>query len=79
MTIEPYRPEHLSIRDAARGVAIRGGVLVVGGILIGGWIVGVGMKVAGKAVHILLLAGTALVLGSVATYEVKKHLPKNET
>ena len=66
--------EPMDLRDTARGIAIRAGFLTVGGILIGGWIVGVSMKIAGKAVHVLLLAGTALLLGGVATYEVKKHL-----
>ena len=67
--------EPMDLRETARGIAIRAGFLTVGGILIGGWIVGVSMKIAGKAVHVLLLAGTALLLGGVATYEVKKHLP----
>jgi hypothetical protein len=67
--------EPMSLRDTARGVAIRAGLLTVGGILIGGWIVGISLKVAGKAIHLLLLAGTGLVLGGLATYEVKKHLP----
>ena len=67
MTEEP-----LSLRDTARGVAIRGGLLVVGGILIGGWLLGVTLKIAGKAIHLLLLAGLALVIGGVTTYEVKK-------
>lgn len=67
----------MSLRDTARGVAIRAGFLTVGGMLIGGWIVGVSMKLAGKAIHFLLLAGTALLLGGLATYEVKKHLPSS--
>ena len=70
--------EPMSLRDTARGIAIRAGVLTIGGILIGGWIVGVSMKIAGKAIHVLLLAGTALVLGGVATYEVRKHLPHRD-
>ncbi len=74
MTISDNDP--MSLRDTARGIAVRAGLLTVGGILIGGWIVGVSMKVAGRLIHILLLAGTALVLGGVATYEVKKHLPE---
>lgn len=69
MTEEP-----LSIRDTARGMAVRAGFLTVGGILIGGWIIGVGMKVAGKAIHFLLLAGLALLLGGVTTYELKKQI-----
>jgi len=70
--------EPMSLRDTARGVAIRAGLLTVGGLLISGWIVGVSLKIAGKAIHLLLLAGTALVLGGIATYEVKKHLPGGE-
>jgi hypothetical protein len=67
--------EPMDLRETARGIAIRAGVVTVGGVLIGGWIVGVSMKIAGKAIHLLLLTGTALVLGGIATYEVKKHLP----
>jgi len=67
MTEEP-----LSLSDTARGIAIRAGLLTVGGILIGGWLFGVLMKVAGKTIHLLLAAGVALLIGGVATYEVKK-------
>lgn len=67
--------ESMSLRDTARGVLIRAGLLTAGGVLIGGWIVGVSMKLAGKAIHLLLLAGTALVVGGMATYQVKTHLP----
>jgi hypothetical protein len=70
--------EPLTLRETARGIAIRAGLLTVGGILIGGWLVGVSMKIAGKAIHLLLLAGTALLLGGVATYEVRKHLPHRD-
>ncbi len=55
MTEEP-----LSLRDIASGIAIRAGLLTVGGILIGGWIVGVTMKIAGRAFHLLLFAGEGL-------------------
>jgi hypothetical protein len=67
--------EPMSLRDTARGVAVRGGILVVGGALIGGWIVGMLMKAAGKAVHLLLLAGITLLMGGFVTYKVRKHLP----
>lgn len=76
MTIDNNEP--MSLRDTARGVAVRAGLLTVGGMLLGGWIVGMSMKIAGKAIHILLLAGTALLLGGVATYEVRKHLPGHD-
>ena len=69
MTEEP-----LSLRDTARGVAIRAALLTVGGMLIGGWIVGVFMKLAGRAIHFLLLAGLTLLVGGFTTYEVKKHI-----
>ena len=75
-TFENERP--LSLRDTARGVAIRAGLLTVGGRLIGGWIVGVSMKIAGKAIHLLFLMGATLLLGGIATYEVKKHLPNHD-
>jgi hypothetical protein len=70
MTAEP-----ISLRDTARGVATRAALLTVGGILIGGWIFGTSMKIAGKAIHLLLVLGLALVAGGIATYEVKKYLP----
>ena len=70
--VESMTEEPLSLRDTARGVAIRAGLLTVGGILIGGWLFGVVMKVAGKAIHLLLLAGVGLLIGGIATYEVKK-------
>ena len=73
MTTEP-----MSLRDTARGVAIRGGVLVVGGALLGGWVVGMAMKAAGKAVHVLLLAGIAVVAGGIVTHKVRKHLPRQD-
>ena len=69
--------EPMSLRDTAKGVAVRAGLLTLGGVLIGGWLVGVSMKIAGKAVHLLLIAGTALLLGGLATYEAKKHLPEH--
>ena len=64
--------EELSIRDTARGVAVRGGILLAGGLLVGGWLAGVAFKVAGKAVHLLLMLGLALIGAAFATYEVKK-------
>ena len=69
MTEEP-----LSLRDTARGVALRAGLLSIGALLISGWLLGVMMKVAGKAIHVLLVAGLGLIIGGIATYEMKKHL-----
>ena len=57
-----------------QGLAFRIAALTLGAILISGWLLGVMMKVAGKAIHVLLLAGLGLMVGGIATYEVKKHL-----
>jgi hypothetical protein len=65
-------PESLSLRDTARGVAIRGGALLAGGLLLSGWIAALAFRVASKAIHILLVLGLALIGVGVATYEVKK-------
>ena len=70
--------EPMSLRDTAGGVAVRAGLLAAGGLLIAAWITGVSLKIAGKAIHFLLLAGTGLILGGMATYAVKKHLPGGE-
>ena len=67
MTTEP-----LSLRDTAKGVAVRGGVLLAGGMLLGGWIAALAFRAASKAIHLMLLFGLALVGAGFATYEVKK-------
>ena len=67
--------EPMSLTDTARGIAIRAGLLTAGGMLVAGWVIAMAMKVAGKAIHILLLLGSTLILGGITAYEVKKHLP----
>lgn len=68
----------MSLRDTARGIAIRAGLLTAGGMLIGGWIVAMAFKVAGKAIHVLFIAGATLILGGLTAWEVKKHLPHRD-
>ncbi len=62
----------LTLRDTARGIAIRAGILAVGGIFVGGWLAAGALKAAGTVVKVG--AGTALVLigGGMAAWEVKK-------
>ncbi len=62
----------MSIRDTAKGIAIRAGILTAGGLVLGAWAFGVAAKAASGVVKagvgaILLLAGAG-----VATYEVKR-------
>lgn len=64
--------ESPDLRDTARGIAIRAGILTVGGIFLGGWITAMAMKVASRAIHLLLLLGLGLVVTGVGAYEVKK-------
>jgi hypothetical protein len=62
----------LDLHDATRGLALRAGLLTVGGLFIGGWITALAMKVAGKAIHLLVLLGAGLIITGLGTYEVKK-------
>jgi hypothetical protein len=62
----------LTLRDTARGVAVRAGVLVVGGIVIGGWFTAMLFKAAGGLMKILIGLLLALITGGLVTYEVKR-------
>lgn len=62
----------LTLRDTANGLAIRAALLTLGGLFIGGWITALAMKVAGKAIHLLVLLGAGLIITGLGTYEVKK-------
>jgi len=62
----------LTLRDTANGLALRAALLTLGGLFIGGWITALAMKVAGKAIHLLVLLGAGLILTGLGTYEVKK-------
>ena len=62
----------LTLRDNANGLVIRAALLTLGGLFIGGWITALAMKVAGKAIHLLVLLGAGLIITGLGTYEVKK-------
>jgi hypothetical protein len=62
----------LDLHDTTHGLALRAGLLTIGGLFIGGWVTALAMKVAGKAIHLLVLLGAGLVIAGLGTYEVKK-------
>ncbi|MEA2344661.1 MAG: hypothetical protein QOF63_2830 [Thermoanaerobaculia bacterium] len=62
----------LTLRDTANGLVVRAALLTLGGLFIGGWITSLAMKVAGKAIHLLVLLGAGLIITGLGTYEVKK-------
>jgi hypothetical protein len=68
MTME----QQLSIRDTARAIAIRAGLLTAAGLAIGGLLASGAMKAAGTLLKASAYTGAALLLGGVATYEVRK-------
>ncbi|HET7437216.1 MAG TPA: hypothetical protein VFN10_21085 [Thermoanaerobaculia bacterium] len=62
----------LSLRDTAKGIAIRAGVLTVGGVVISAWLFSLAAKAASGLVKVL--AGTLILAigGGFAAWEVKK-------
>jgi len=64
--------DSLTLRETANGLVIRAGLLTLGGLFIGGWITALTMKVAGKAIHLLVLLGAGLIITGLGTYEMKK-------
>ncbi|HKO58994.1 MAG TPA: hypothetical protein VJ276_24220 [Thermoanaerobaculia bacterium] len=62
----------LTLRDTARGVAVRAGVLVVGGIVIGGWLTAMLFKAASGLMKLLIGLLLLLISGGLVTYEVKR-------
>jgi len=69
---ELQRNDTLSIRDTAKGIAVRAGILSVAGIILGAWFFGIAAKAASGIVK--MLAGLILLLigTGFATWEVKK-------
>lgn len=71
MTVQPMEPP-VSLRDTAKGVAIRAGVISIP-ILVGSvWIFSLMLKFAGTAMRALLGIFMLLVAGGLITFEVKK-------
>jgi high-affinity Fe2+/Pb2+ permease len=66
----------MTLRDTAKGVAIRAGVLSVGGLVAGAWIYSILLKLAGDAVRWLTGILLMLIAGGLVTWEVKKAKDK---
>ena len=62
----------MSLRDTAKGVAIRAGVLSVAVLLGSVWIFSLLLKFAGAATRALLGVLMLLIAGGLVTFEVKK-------
>jgi high-affinity Fe2+/Pb2+ permease len=60
----------LSLSETAKGIGIRAGLLAVGGLLITGWLVALATKVAGAAIHLMLVLGAGLIGAGLITYKV---------
>ena len=71
MTVQPMEPP-MSLRDTAKGVAIRAGLL--GGVTLLGsvWIFSLLLKFAGTAMRAMLGVLMLLIAGGLVTFEVKK-------
>lgn len=66
----------ITLRDTARGVAVRAGILGVGGLVVGAWVYAMLLKLAGDAIKWLTAILLALIAGGVVTYEVKRAKTK---
>ncbi len=69
--------EPMSLRDTARGIAIRAGILSVAGLVVGAWVFGLAAKAASGLVKVAVGLLLLTIGGGIATYEVKraqKHL-----
>ena len=69
---ELQRNDNLSIRDTAKGIAVRAGILSVAGIILGAWFFGMAAKAASGVVKIIAGLMLLLIGTGFATWEVKK-------
>jgi ascorbate-specific PTS system EIIC-type component UlaA len=68
--IQPIQP--LSLRDTAKGVAIRAGFLSVAGLVIGAWVFGLAAKTASALVKVIVGLLLLTIGAGLAAWEVKK-------
>ena len=61
-----------TIRDLAKGIAVRAGVLSVAGIVVGAWVFGMAAKAASGVVKVLAALFVLTIGAGFATWEVKK-------
>lgn len=62
----------MTLRDTAKGIAVRAGILGVGGVVVSGLVMSMAMKMAGALVRVLVGLFLLLVTGGVVTYEAKR-------
>lgn len=66
----PRQP--LSLRDTAKGIAIRAGFLGAAGLIAGAWVFGLALKTADAVIKVLVGLLLLTIGGGLATIEVKK-------
>ncbi len=62
----------LSLRDTAKGVAVRAGILSMAGLVIGAWVFGLAAKTAATVVKVIVGLLLLTVGAGVVTWEVRK-------
>jgi hypothetical protein len=62
----------LSLRDTAKGVAVRAGILSAGALIVGAWLFGLAAKAASGLVKFFVGAILLSAAAGVATWQVKK-------
>ena len=71
MTVQPFEPP-MSLRDTAKGVALRAGILSAATLLGSVWIFSLLLKFASTTLRALLGVLMLLLAGGLLTFEVKK-------
>lgn len=66
------KDQPMTLKETAKGVGIRAGILALGGLVIGGWLFGLAAKAASGIVKIFVGLILLVIAGGYATYEVKK-------
>jgi len=64
--------DEMELRDTAKGIAIRAGILGVSGLVVGAWVFGLAAKTATAIVKVTVGLLLLAIGGGLATYEVKK-------
>lgn len=62
----------MSLRDTAKGIAVRAGLLGVVGLVVGAWVFGLAAKAASGVVKVLVGLLLVAIGGGLAAWEVKK-------
>ena len=60
------------MNSTLRGMGIRAVILIIGIVLVGFWLLSLAMKIAGAAIHFLLVVGLLLVVAAFVSYGVRR-------